>query len=187
MQNSARIFVLLVLLAGLFVGSLRHAYACQCWDTQAPPDALASADAVFAGRVLEIAATAVGPNPDPAAPLRTTFQVNQVWKGAVAPTLSVVSNPAGPTCGYDFTQGRIYIVYAGTVNGEPYTSACYRTNLLADAQADIAALGAGQMVTNPASASLWEQWLIPAGAAGLLLMLAIVGAGVVVFRKKEMK
>lgn len=53
-------------------------------------------------------------------PLKVTFDVSQVWKGLAYETLSVDTARSGASCGYDFDEGRQYLVYADntSVTGE---------------------------------------------------------------------
>ncbi len=74
--------------------------------------------------------------------------------GKAQPTITVVTARWEPSCGYEFQQGQEYLVYARTVDAtlvpkQPanivlQTGLCSRTQPLAEATQDLAALGDGQ-------------------------------------------
>lgn len=179
-----RAFVCLLGVAAMLFVTVYPAAACECWDPIAPTVALARADAVFRGQVIAISnATSVTPGTAPDFAF-TTFQVNTVWKGiGTSPLLKITSTMSGITCGFGFQPGREYLVYANTVNGELFTSVCYRTTPIANAQADLAVLGAGQAVTN--GAALPDVWQTSACIVGLLAIVVIFGSGVFILRKRS--
>jgi len=133
----------------------RCVWACDC---AIPPfsDASDGAAAIFAGEV-----TAVVPSAQEssnATSVTVTFAVSRVWKGSAEPTITVTTAPKSPSCGgYEFQQGQEYLVYARAVDAtlvpkQPanivlQTELCSRTQPLADATADLAALGDGQAAT----------------------------------------
>ena len=131
-----------------FLGSAGQAYACKCAQPGPPSEEMEKFVAVFAGRVGSIehsfdpGATTVTPDD------RTTvgLEVSTVWKGAVHADMYVTTPPTGGSCGFTFTEGEEYILYA---HDSPYddggytVSICSRTALLSQAQADIEAFGEG--------------------------------------------
>lgn len=161
-------------------------FACSCIQPPAPRDALASSDAVFAGRVVGIFDGNLNPIRSSADPIRATFQINTVWKGAASPTLVVTSARNGASCGFHFEQGREYLIYAYAQNGELHTDICTRSAELNNAQADLAALGAGQTIANvaPESPSLMP-WVIGIVIVVLLVALVLFGSGLFMIQKKD--
>ncbi len=127
---------LLALLAGA-----EPAHACTCAPSGSPTEALAEADAVFAGEV-----TAVRPLGHPpfrlssADPVAVEFKVSQIWKGPRRDILTVETEWSEISCGYEFKKGGTYIVYAR----DGSTGLCSRTSPAWRAFADFAALGPGQ-------------------------------------------
>lgn len=128
-------FALVLAVVLVVAGRAPGAWACSC----APPGSVNSfdrADVVFTGDVVS--------KHDPAKPgevvssgrmIRWTFDVRSVQKGKTADPQVVESAADGASCGYSFTVGRRYKVYADRDGG------ALRTNLCAGNQA----LGAGEL------------------------------------------
>ncbi len=119
----------------------RPAHACSCASSGSPAEALAEADAVFAGEV--VAVRPLGHPPfrmSTADPVAVEFKVSRVWKGPRRETLIVETESSGISCGYEFKKGRKYIVY--TWDGTR-TGLCTRTAPAWMAFADFVALGPG--------------------------------------------
>lgn len=154
--------------------------ACSCAQPPPPQEALARAGAVFAGtvtRVDEVRSLEGLHGWRPAFRLyrEAELQVTQAWKGGVTQQVVVRTGSGGGDCGYDFRVGESYLVYAGGTSEVLETGICGRTQRLADAGADLAALGAGKPVSPSASAVgrsalAWVSF----GAAAVLLVLAVL-------------
>lgn len=128
----------------------RPAHACLCAPSGSPTEALAEADAVFAGEVVAIRALGHPPyRLSSADPVEVEFRVSRVWKGPRRERLTVETEFSGASCGYEFKKGRKYIVYTwqGTRTG-----LCTRTAPAWMAFADFAALGPGHL-PEPTSAA----------------------------------
>jgi hypothetical protein len=103
--------------------------------------ALAESTAVFTGQVVNISKA------EPAGawqPARATvsFRVSEVWKGPEQENLEVSTASEGSACGYPFSEGRKYLVYA---EGRRISvNACGETTPLSKASADLQALGNGE-------------------------------------------
>ena len=123
------------------------AFACSCIAPPPPAEALAAADAVFAGEVTAVSA----PLESGAATINVTFAVTQRWKGPSDATLVVGTSGSSASCGVSFTTGQRYLVYASTSEGQLSTNLCSRTAPLDSAADDLAALGAGQGGATPGS------------------------------------
>jgi hypothetical protein len=89
--------------------------------------------AVFHGEVVSIVPTGEFNN------LRVTFDVFAIWKGPIAPTISVETANNGAECGYPFELGVEYIVYAWDFDGVLHPNLCTRTQPFNEEEA--AALG----------------------------------------------
>ena len=139
----------LVLGALWFVGSLGAVHACKCVVPGSPAEEMEKFDAVFAGAVTSVRHS-FDPNVTPYKPGdRTTvgFDVSTVWKGDVHERMYITTPPTGGSCGFAFSEGDQYIVYASTNtagDGGYQASICSRTALLRQAQADLDALGEGR-------------------------------------------
>ena len=133
-----------------FLGNPDQVHACKCAVPGSPSEEFEKFSAVFAGKVISIHhsfdlnAATVSPED------RTTvgFLVSTVWKGTIYEDMYITTPPTGGSCGFSFTKGEEYIVYAhdsAYADGSGYTvSMCSRTALLGQAQVDIDALGAGR-------------------------------------------
>ena len=69
------------------------------------------ATAVFTGRIVDIIDTK-DPEGKPNGGIEAILEVSEVWKGEISGRVSVFTNKDGGTCGYDFVQGKEYLVYA---------------------------------------------------------------------------
>ena len=123
----------------------KPAHACTCASSGSPKEALAEADAVFAGRVVALhtpgSSFRSGEWVISSADLVTVeFKVNRVWKGPRRETLTVETERLGMSCGFEFKEGRKYIVYAWDGSR---TGLCTRTAPTWMAFVDLAALGKG--------------------------------------------
>ena len=111
--------------------------ACSCASSGSPKEALARADAVFAGKATAVQVlTNTNSSNDP---VTVRFDVNRVWKGPSEDTIVITTERSGISCGYEFKEGRRYLVYARY--GE--TGLCTRTRPAALAPRDFAELGPG--------------------------------------------
>lgn len=141
---------LLVLAAG---GLARgEAEACSCIGPQAPCAAVWQATAVFRGRVVSIAPMArtvslanLPRGVNYPGGLRVTFERFETLRGDLAGAqVEIVTESSEASCGYTFTQGAEYVVYAyayGGLDGVPLsTSLCSRTALVEKAGEDLAYL-----------------------------------------------
>ena len=166
----------------------RPAHACLCAPSGSPTEALAEADAVFAGEVVAIRALGHPPyRMSSADPVEVEFRVSKVWKGPRRESLTVETEASGISCGYQFKKGRKYIVYAR----EGRTGMCTRTAPSWWAFADLVALGEGWRpeTTPPARGTTsGGACLAPGSSSGnpadltvLVLLTGIIGLG---FRRK---
>ncbi len=128
------------------VGSTLPASQCSCVAPPAPLAALPAYDAVFAGEV-----DAVGNFG--AAAKKADFTVTRHFRGANVTAISIMTSSDGASCGFNFEQGRSYLVYAYEVDGELWTSICTRTNLLSQATDDLVAFDALDLVEEDGSES----------------------------------
>ena len=95
----------------------------------------------------------------------------EVWKGDITARTNVIHSLLSADSSYSFRRGEKYIVYASWYDGELYTSACYRNNLLSAAGEDLAAFGAGKPpLPNPSTLANSIGKLI-----AVFLLLALLG------------
>lgn len=112
----------------LLIGFREIGYACSCFGTT-PCEGYKTAAIVFVGRV-------VGVDDTPYRGVRYTFEIERLFKGGNAMSVTVESETWG--CGYHFDNQQAYLVYATrTEQGSFYTDKCYRTRPLSKAAFDL--------------------------------------------------
>ena len=118
------------------------AYACSCAPPPAPKIALEQSAAVFVGRVSSVEKIQTG-NQVPAGN-KFQFAVSKKWKGVAGNSVSIVSASSSAACGINFDSDRDYLIYAFKNKGDDQlrTNLCTRTKRAADADAELAELGA---------------------------------------------
>jgi hypothetical protein len=128
------------------------ASACSCAILGNSPEeraeiALKESTAVFSGEVLDVEK---GPLTrmlglgfrTPSS--RVTLRISEVWKGPQRETLEVSTPSQGGACGYSFSEGQKYLVYASGKEETFQTHLCSETKPLSKASADLEALGNGE-------------------------------------------
>lgn len=164
-----------LLFAGLLLATLASApaaRACTCMPPGPPLQELEKADAVFSGRVLTIEPQHPEAEDAPiqgfVARLRVTLEVDKVWKGLEEGedgngngngngTVQLLTASQSAMCGYSFTEGERYLVYAyrsrqqEDQDGPEVLTAtlCSRTAPLERAEGDLEALGEPQEPQEP--------------------------------------
>ena len=150
-------------IAGLVLfGPWAEAYSCDCGKPTSVPDAARSATAVFQGRVVALTlgsrwVSAAATKPGVCGTLIkfegydsalcqdenviVKFQVLRAWKGISAREVTVATSMYVTACGYRFTVGRDYLVYAVLTNGRLETDRCTRTAELPAPANDMETLG----------------------------------------------
>jgi hypothetical protein len=126
--------------------------------------ALDRSTAVFAGEVMDISKGSLLPD----RPARNTvsFRVSEVWKGPQRETLEV-STPRGEgACGYSFSEGREYLVYA--MGKKMKVDSCGETTPLSEASTDLQALGNGETLGGGGVLSDTSGGFPPLGVMGML-------------------
>ena len=168
-----------------FLGNPGQVHACKCAVPGSPSEELEKFAAVFAGRVVSIEHS-FDPDAESYSPGdRTTvgFEVSAVWKGAVHEDMYITTPPTGGSCGFAFTDGQEYIVYAHDNNyadGGYTVGICSRTALLGQAQVDLSALGEGRAIQAGAGGPAPEQSQDMVLGWTWVIILAVAAAVVVV-------
>lgn len=131
------------------------AAACSCGTVPGTPqETLSGSTAVFSGEVVAFdkpppftttiegtMMTVIGGGGPKAT---ATLRVSEVWKGPQRQTIEITTEAdSGVGCGYPFEEGREYLVYAA--GKEPSVSLCSETKPLSEANADLEALGDGNV------------------------------------------
>ena len=119
-------------------------FACSCLPfgeesvTQQVERAKKDAQVVFSGKVLEIIR-----KPESSSVI-IKFRADKSWKGDVSKRISISTGADSALCGFNFEVGKSYLIYAqGTDAKDLQTTICTRTAALANAKADLKALGKG--------------------------------------------
>ena len=143
--------------------------ACDFPEPPPPDEALAEADAVFAGRIVTMRPA------DRDMHVAVTFAVDRIWDGPHDDRITVVTHEHEATCGYPFDpDGGGYLVYAYERDGELQTSLPTRTTPLHRAGEDLAVLGEG--TSAPSAGSVTSAARFPRERP---VMATIVGLGLV--------
>lgn len=134
--------LLLVFAVPLTATSPSTANACQCSRRKPPCEAFPQASAVFIGRVIDSAEqkTETDSNGN-----KLTydvgiirFEVEEIFKGIESRAVEIHSGTSGADCGYWFTRGERYLVYAyGDQPGNLETNVCTRTQPINEAAGDL--------------------------------------------------
>jgi hypothetical protein len=116
------------LLIGAWTALLAQpAPACTCFEPTSY-GAVARADAVFEGRVLEIGASEpLGKVRSSDEEARVTIAVSRAWKGEVPDEVVVATSGTSASCGFPFAPGRSYVICARSRAGGLTTSLCSGT------------------------------------------------------------
>lgn len=140
-----RLFLSALLAAWFALFTTARADACDC-PTQSQPDALAAAVAVFEGRVLEVSPAVVE---EGAPAVKVALSVVRSWKGAEHERITLRTPGDADACGVSFARGESYVVYATEHAESLWVDRCGRTRRVADASADLQALGLGVTPVEP--------------------------------------
>ena len=139
----------LLLVPALLVAAPRSADACSCIQGRSVVSSYETADAVFVGKVVSIDEVSDGVG----AGLEVALHVEKAFKGVASEQILVYTAAHGAACGYHFTRDEQYLVFAHADNQDRlHVSLCSRTEPLARAGEDIAALGQ-HLGLDPAPAS----------------------------------
>lgn len=129
---------LTALLVALWITPPCETGFCSCVGPRDVPSSVASADAVFTGRVVRVRNVTHGGRQL----RRVTLRVDRAWKGVDSRTVVVITGSGGGDCGFPFRRRESYLVFAGErTDGLLGTGLCGRTAELSRAAADIRDLG----------------------------------------------
>lgn len=114
----------------------RAASACSCIGDVPLCQSFWQADAVFSGEVLSFEKI----NQKELFSRRVArIKVERAWRGTAEGTIEVLTGAGGGDCGFTFSRGKQYLVYAYRAkNGALTTNVCSPTKLLSRAAADLA-------------------------------------------------
>jgi hypothetical protein len=133
----------LVFVCAIFFCAAQLTFACTCaYQDPSPSSKLVKEErshsmAVFLGEVIDVHAKYDKPVGVPVIGNRIilpvfdkneiTFRVDKTWKGETASEITISTGVGGPDCGYVFTTGKKYLVYADEKDGSLWVNSCSRT------------------------------------------------------------
>ena len=134
--------MIVVLLIATVLSNTPSALACPCPELPGPLTSLERSTAVFSGEVIYVDEEGDALPLTGAGTRRVDFRVDRAWKGIERIRIGVHTESSSAACGYAFTSGKEYLVYAYGDRGDLLVSACSRTRTLVDVSAEeLAALG----------------------------------------------
>ncbi len=143
-----RTVLILSVLAGLWVFP-PTASACSCAPPGTPAAEFTRVDAVFVGAVnsvIDLGPLAwlmywlqqwVNPQAGMSGDQYVSLSVSDSWKGVATTSVVLRNFSSGATCGYPFTVGVHYVVYAYNYQGDWMGSLCSRTSEVSQAATDL--------------------------------------------------
>jgi hypothetical protein len=150
--------------AGVVLAPVTPACACSCAQVTSE-EAANNSTLVFVGVVRDINKPLQIFGGSSADPVTVEFDVSEVHKGQVPARLSLTTALDGASCGYPFTEGGRYLVFASDYGSGMSTSLCAGNRDLAT-ESDPFATGTPPLPAPPAT-------------AGPVPIFAVVGAGAV--------
>ncbi len=159
-----------LLVVGLLALLPDCASACSCamppgTQQERTERALAKSSAVFAGEVVDLKKGDKIWSSVPST--MVSFRVSEVWKGPERETLEVSTPSQGGACGYPFSEGRKYLVYAEGKKRMKVDS-CGETTPLSEVSANLEALGNGETLGGSGVLSDTSGGFPPLGVMGML-------------------
>ncbi|MGM0883016.1 MAG: hypothetical protein ACQEXQ_18520 [Bacillota bacterium] len=188
-MNSLRWICVLVVVtisigSTLMLPNVALACSCEAGTLQEMKD---RSDAVFEGTVTSVNQSTLSLIRSSAKGVKASFQVNEVWKGHVTPTIEVYSTGSGDTCGYEFQEGERYLVYARSTGNSLEVSLCSGTVLQSAASDHVAELGSGSLPPQPvepiqqSSDQSWRHILLFISIGCLITIVFVI------YRKRNIK
>ncbi|OCA90447.1 hypothetical protein A8F94_00720 [Bacillus sp. FJAT-27225] len=122
--------------------------ACSCAVPESVETELKNKTAIFSGKVIRFedprANSFIQSSADP---ISVVFEVKSSWKGVKESQVIVNTAKSSASCGYEFSVGNDYLVYAYGDKNQLETGMCERTDLLQQASGDLQILGVGKPPT----------------------------------------
>lgn len=156
-NTKIRLLLIVFMLLSPILAYPTPAWACSCAIPDSPEEAFSRADAVFVGRATGDGNTFwnrlqvdfiifyhqfVPPLPHTLVTglyeRSISFEVQDSWQGVETTLITMRTGWGGGDCGYNFQQGKQYLVYAShSPDGDLYASICLRTAALENAGEDL--------------------------------------------------
>lgn len=116
--------------------------ACSCL-VSTPEENMGRADAVFEGRVVAVAREGGPSEVQGGGTNEVRLRVVRYWKGELGETVVIRTAENSAACGYPFSAGTSYLVYANRTEKGLETGLCSGTLLITEAQELLPRMGAG--------------------------------------------
>lgn len=145
----------------------------------------ARSDAIFEGTVTTVKSSTGLLSSSSAKAVKASFQVNEVWKGLVTPTIEVLTAAGSDSCGYEFVEGERYLVYAKATGKALEVSLCSQTVLHSKADEQFLVLGSGSLPPQP---SVEDQLTSDGFTRSLILLLSVIiaaSSGILLYRRHK--
>lgn len=177
MNKMKKILLTIFLSSLLFFTGADSVSACSCVQPSSPSEELQKSSAVFMGTVVNIDSSrlqkakrqiGLGSSMDP---VEVTFDVSKSWKGPKNKNITVKTARSSASCGYNFEQGKEYLVYANESDEGLNVSLCSRTSLASEAEEDVSKLGKSY---EPEISSEKEQSLLGSNLSSIAVFLIIL-------------
>ena len=143
MRRQLKVLAIVSVAVVFVIAGTERVQACSCIASGPPCQATWRAGAVFVGRVAEIVPQTeqrqIGRDTFSSSVFRVRFDVTERFRGAVARSVDVYTETSSSACGYDFSSGQSYLIYA---HWQPTlsrwaTSICSRTRPVEKAKEDL--------------------------------------------------
>lgn len=170
MNIQKRAFVILLFISFTVCAFPSTSYACKCVEPKSPTEELEESSAVFSGKVID--------QLEKGRTQYILFEVIESWKGFNESQVIVETVDSSSSCGYEFEDGKEYMVYTNETDGHLEVSLCSRTDLLSAASEDIDELGKGEEPSEQVTLDLSEEGQPP---VWIMLSLLIIAFGMAVF------
>ncbi|WP_174615289.1 hypothetical protein [Virgibacillus ihumii] len=158
--------------------------ACSCAELPSVEEEFERSKAVFSGKVVDIKEKWSLRGYTPKSVL---FEVTNTWKGVEQSQIIITTGQGGGDCGYKFTQGKEYLVYANesTMYGAKtlVSTMCDRTDVLSSSQ-DLEVLGEGKPPTEEVDLSAEHNGNQIYIRATVVVAIGIIMLFILVRRKK---
>jgi len=184
---------------GLMLARPAPAHACSCLLPDPPPIAFINADAVFVGQVtwiddpnwllqyptlLQWLSQWYSPVLSSGSLVKVHMQVANSWKGVSTASTIVETTSGGASCGYPFSPGGQYVIYAYASAGALETNICTRTKDAAFATTDLTYLNTLPTLTLTPTASPPLLWI---GASIVITTALITSLGALWWMRRRKK
>ncbi len=161
--------ILIPVAALVLLFSPRSANACSCVAPGSPYEELQRSDLVFVGRVMSITTS----DDDDYAHLKVSLlRVRTFGAAAGSGTVTIRTATNSAACGFSFSKGRHYLVYASESDGQLWTHLCTRTASVSQAREDLISFNAGALARLDDQSPRCGG---PTGAAAIQSALMVVG------------